>query len=92
MSRVRFLHGFGKHRVFPMETDQENHLNGDNDDRAERDRPPVSAGLRHTCRYARVVRSAIGGTFSLCTRAKTDERLRKYPRLPVRLCPGFERW
>jgi len=27
----------------------------------------------------------------MCLRSKTDERFPKYPRLPVRECPGYEK-
>jgi len=51
-------------------------------------RPP--AGLCETCVHQRVVRTGRGSEFSLCERAKTDERFPKYPRLPVERCPGYE--
>jgi len=50
---------------------------------------PQAAGLCERCRHARVVvtpRSA----FWLCGRAQSDPRFERYPRLPVRECPGFE--
>ena len=51
----------------------------------------MKAGLCDTCRHQRVVRNTRGSVFSMCERAKFDERFPKYPRLPVERCPGFER-
>lgn len=48
-------------------------------------------GICSTCRHARTIRSAKGSEFWLCERSKIDPRFSKYPRLPVRACPGFER-
>jgi hypothetical protein len=52
-------------------------------------RPPA-AGLCDACRHQRVVRTTRGSTFSLCERSRTDPAFPKYPRLPVRACPGYE--
>jgi hypothetical protein len=51
----------------------------------------MKAGLCDTCRHQRIVRNTRGGAFSMCERAKFDERFPKYPRLPVERCPGWER-
>lgn len=51
----------------------------------------MKAGLCDTCRHQRIVRNTRGGAFSMCERAKFDERYPKYPRLPVERCPGWER-
>ncbi len=51
--------------------------------------PPL-AGLCDHCRHQRVVRNTRGSSFSLCERARDDDRYRKYPQLPVARCPGFE--
>ena len=51
----------------------------------------MKAGLCDTCRYQRVVRNTRGSVFSMCERAKFDDRFPKYPRLPVERCVGFER-
>ena len=51
--------------------------------------PP--AGLCDRCRHQRVVRNTRGSSFSMCGRAKKDERYPKYPRLPVLECGGYER-
>ena len=50
--------------------------------------PP--AGLCDSCRHQQVVRNTRGSVFSLCLRSRTDPAFPKYPRLPVRACPGFE--
>jgi hypothetical protein len=42
------------------------------------------------CAHSRIVASA-RSRFYLCERSFTDPRYPKYPRLPVRGCPGFER-
>jgi hypothetical protein len=52
--------------------------------------PPVKAGLCDSCRHQRLVRNTRGSVFSMCERSKTDERYPKYPRLPVKRCPGYE--
>jgi hypothetical protein len=51
---------------------------------------PPPAGLCDRCRYQRVIRNTRGSSFSLCERARDDDRFTKYPRLPVIRCPGFE--
>jgi hypothetical protein len=48
-------------------------------------------GLCASCRFAEVVPSSKGTTFYLCTLAATDPRFRRYPALPVRACPGYQR-
>jgi hypothetical protein len=51
--------------------------------------PP--AGLCNSCKHQQVVRNTRGSVFSLCRRAKDEpERFPRYPRLPVRACPGYE--
>ena len=49
----------------------------------------MNAGLCDTCKHQKVVRNTRGSAFSMCERSKTDERYPKYPRLPVRRCPGY---
>ncbi|HLM49712.1 MAG TPA: hypothetical protein VK279_04130 [Solirubrobacteraceae bacterium] len=49
----------------------------------------VPAGLCDTCRFQRVIRTTRGSAFSLCERSRTDPAYVKYPRLPVRACPGW---
>jgi hypothetical protein len=48
-------------------------------------------GLCIACAHARAVVSAKGSTFWLCKLSATDPRFRKYPPLPVRACPGYQR-
>ena len=52
---------------------------------------PVDPGLCGGCRHASVKAAHRGTAYLRCTRSAWDERLPKYPRLPVRDCPGFER-
>ena len=51
---------------------------------AERD----GVGLCRECRHARRVQAA-ARLYWLCGLSRTDPRFEKYPRLPVRECPGF---
>lgn len=51
----------------------------------------LRAGLCATCVHHAVVTSARGSTFYRCGLAETDPRFPKYPRLPVIVCPGYER-
>jgi hypothetical protein len=51
----------------------------------------MKAGLCDTCAHQRVIKNTRGSTFSMCERAKTQPEYPKYPRLPVRECPGYER-
>ena len=46
-------------------------------------------GLCATCRHARRV-DASRTVYWMCRRSLTDDRYDKYPRLPVRACPGYE--
>jgi hypothetical protein len=50
-----------------------------------------SVGLCFTCRWMRTVTSRRGSTFYRCMRADSDPRFVRYPPLPVRACPGYER-
>jgi hypothetical protein len=49
-----------------------------------------SAGLCDSCTHQRIVRNTRGSSFSLCERSRTDSAYPRYPRLPVRACPGYE--
>ena len=49
------------------------------------------AGLCESCRHARLNETNRGTAYLRCTRAAWDERLPRYPRLPVTECVGFER-
>lgn len=52
---------------------------------------PARAGECALCRHARALSNRRGSVFVLCRRAAVDERFQRYPPLPVRGCPGFER-
>lgn len=47
-------------------------------------------GLCGRCRHPSLNTTKRGTTYLRCTRAKWDDRLTRYPRLPVLHCPGFE--
>ena len=47
-------------------------------------------GLCSCCRWACETTTARGSRFWRCTRAETDPRFVRYPRLPVLQCPGYE--
>ena len=47
-------------------------------------------GLCDRCAHQRMWGNRRGSTFSMCGRAKADERFPKYPRMPVVRCAGFE--
>jgi propionyl-CoA synthetase len=47
-------------------------------------------GLCRECRHAKLNETHRGPAYLRCTRATWDERLRRYPRLPVGDCVGFE--
>jgi hypothetical protein len=53
--------------------------------------PAVSAGLCATCRHVRRIASDRGSLFYQCRLAAQDPRFPRYPALPVRECPGYER-
>lgn len=46
-------------------------------------------GLCADCMHARLNHTRRGTTYLRCTRAAWDDRLVRYPHLPVRRCPGF---
>jgi hypothetical protein len=50
--------------------------------------PP--AGLCARCCHAKLNHTRRGTTYLRCLRASWDERLVRYPRLPVLSCPGWE--
>lgn len=50
----------------------------------------VNPGLCAQCVFVRVNRTRRTTTYVRCTRATWDERLVKYPRLPVVSCVGYE--
>lgn len=47
-------------------------------------------GLCAACRHVRVTGNTRGSRFYLCQLSESDPRFAKYPRLPVRVCAGFE--
>ena len=47
-------------------------------------------GLCGGCRHAKLNETRRGTAYLRCTRAGWDDRLPRYPRLPVTECPGFE--
>jgi hypothetical protein len=51
---------------------------------------PVEPGLCGLCRHASVKGTGRGTAYLRCTRASWDDRLVKYPRLPVAGCAGFD--
>ncbi len=52
-------------------------------------RPPADPGLCGSCRHCRRVTTP-RSVFLLCERSADDPRFPRYPRLPVRSCPGYE--
>jgi len=52
---------------------------------------PEAVGLCFTCRWMRTVTNRRGSVFYRCARAETDPRYARYPALPMRACPGYER-
>jgi hypothetical protein len=51
---------------------------------------PVKPGLCGECRHAAVKGTSRGTAYLRCTRASWDERLPRYPALPMTQCVGFE--
>ena len=49
----------------------------------------MDAGLCETCRHVQKLSNARGSVFYLCSLAESDPRFTRYPRLPVRNCPGY---
>lgn len=55
------------------------------------ERPTLTAtGLCGVCRFAAVVPSARGPQYLRCGRSDSDPSYARYPRLPMRVCAGFE--
>ena len=57
----------------------------------EQPSPPPHAGLCDSCEHQVRVPNTRGSVFSLCARSRHDQAYPRYPRLPVRSCPGYER-
>ena len=51
---------------------------------------PVHPGICADCRHALVKETHRGTAYLRCGRAAWDDRLVRYPRLPVTDCEGFE--
>jgi hypothetical protein len=49
------------------------------------------AGLCEACQHAKLNETNRGTAYLRCTRAAWDDRLPRYPRLPVSECIGFEK-
>ncbi len=52
-------------------------------------RPDPPAGLCPGCRHVRRITTP-RSVFLLCERSREDAHFERYPRQPVRECPGFE--
>ena len=50
-----------------------------------------SIGLCGSCKYVRLIVSDRGSKFYLCRRSEADATFPKYPRLPLVVCPGYEK-
>jgi len=50
----------------------------------------AAPGLCETCVHAKLNETHRGTAYLRCTRAAWDARLRRYPRLPVIECLGYE--
>ena len=53
-------------------------------------RADPSVGLCSVCAHSRVTGNRRGSIFWLCRLSAEDARFRRYPRLPVARCTGFE--
>jgi len=53
-------------------------------------RADPSVGLCSVCAHSRVTGNRRGSIFWLCRLSADDARFRRYPRLPVARCAGFE--
>jgi hypothetical protein len=51
---------------------------------------PIEPGLCGSCSHVRANTTRRGTTYLRCTRAEWDERLVRYPRLPVLRCAGHQ--
>ena len=47
-------------------------------------------GLCDTCVHQQIVRNTRGSAFSLCRRSRDEPEFPRYPRVPVRVCKGYE--
>jgi hypothetical protein len=76
-------------KEYPRETGERGAPDDDPAPTANRPALPVEAGMCGDCRYASVKTTRRSTTYLRCTRAAWDDRLPKYPRLPVFSCAGF---
>ena len=58
------------------------------DGRPESSRPHI--GLCADCRHSRYIENKKGHRFYRCEKSKSDPRFAPYPRLPVRVCSGYQ--
>jgi hypothetical protein len=49
----------------------------------------VPVGLCRDCVHAQIVVSSKGSSFVLCRLSEVDSAFRRYPTLPVIVCPGY---
>jgi hypothetical protein len=56
---------------------------------ASRSALPVDPGMCGKCRHALVKETHRGTAYLRCGRAAWDDRLVRYPRLPMTACEGF---
>ena len=59
-------------------------------DRPRGQQPKVAEGLCPSCKYMKLVTNDRGSRFYACERSRVDPAFARYPRLPVRVCPGYE--
>ena len=52
---------------------------------------PIELGLCRDCSHGKRIETRHGSVFLLCLRSIDDDRYRRYPRLPMVACPGYER-
>jgi propionyl-CoA synthetase len=55
-----------------------------------RSRLGAEPGLCWACRHRKLNQTRRGTAYLRCTRADWDDRLTRYPALPVRECVGYE--
>jgi len=54
------------------------------------ERAKKEAGLCADCQHVRVIENDRGSLFYQCRKSFEDPGFPKYPRLPVRICRGYE--
>jgi hypothetical protein len=48
-------------------------------------------GLCETCCFVREIKNRRGSSFLMCERSKQEAQYARYPRLPVKICAGYEK-